>query len=284
MPAIAIVDSGVETASEGLRQPCCRERQVLDAAERLAGRRPRPRHLRGRASLQAGPTTTPERRRRRRSSRSTSWTTTASRDERRHRGGPVDPGEQGQVQHPRRQLLAPLVEHGEQLLPGPARSRRWRSSGSTAWSWSRRPATTATRTSPAACSYAPGNDPFVITVGAVDIGGTIERRTTTSTLRGRPTGARSDGFMKPELAAPGRYMVGPVPDGSTLAVERADKVVAHRLHPAVGHVLRGTGGLRRSGADPRPSTPSSRPTRSKGALMASTKDVDGAAQRLGRSR
>jgi serine protease AprX len=32
--------------------------------------------------------------------------------------------------------------------------------------------------------------------------------------------------MKPDLAAPGRYMVGPVPGNSTLAAERSDKLVA----------------------------------------------------------
>ena len=35
-----------------------------------------------------------------------------------------------------------------------------------------------------------------------------------------------DGFVKPEIAAPGRYMVGPVPAGSTLAAERPASVVA----------------------------------------------------------
>ncbi|HLY95521.1 MAG TPA: S8 family serine peptidase, partial [Gaiellaceae bacterium] len=35
-----------------------------------------------------------------------------------------------------------------------------------------------------------------------------------------------DGFAKPDLAAPGRYMIGPVPPTSTLAVTRASSVVA----------------------------------------------------------
>ena len=34
-----------------------------------------------------------------------------------------------------------------------------------------------------------------------------------------------DGFAKPELSAPGRYMVGPVPVTSTLYSERADHIV-----------------------------------------------------------
>jgi subtilisin family serine protease len=35
-----------------------------------------------------------------------------------------------------------------------------------------------------------------------------------------------DGFSKPDLSAPGRYMIGPVPAGATLATERPDHVVA----------------------------------------------------------
>src|SRR5581483_3518440 len=35
-----------------------------------------------------------------------------------------------------------------------------------------------------------------------------------------------DGFAKPELAAPGRYMIGPTPPNSTLATTRPDDVVA----------------------------------------------------------
>jgi len=39
-------------------------------------------------------------------------------------------------------------------------------------------------------------------------------------------GCTYDGFAKPEISAPGRYMVGPVPDGSTLATTRPDDMVA----------------------------------------------------------
>jgi hypothetical protein len=35
-----------------------------------------------------------------------------------------------------------------------------------------------------------------------------------------------DGFAKPEVSAPGRYMIGPVPATATLAIQRADHVVA----------------------------------------------------------
>lgn len=73
--------------------------------------------------------------------------------------------------------------------------------------------------------YAPGNDPFVITVGAVDVNGSIG----TGNDFAAPWsayGSTLDGFAKPEISAPGRYMVGAVPPGSTLPLERPDRVVA----------------------------------------------------------
>ena len=72
--------------------------------------------------------------------------------------------------------------------------------------------------------FAPGNDPFVITVGAADILNTLG----TSDDVAAPWsawGSTPDGFAKPELSAPGRYMIGAVPANATLAVERADHVV-----------------------------------------------------------
>ena len=78
---------------------------------------------------------------------------------------------------------------------------------------------------PSGVTYAPGNDPFVITVGAIDIGGTKNAKDDVN-APWSAYGRTLDGFMKPELAAPGRYMIGPVPTGSTLAVERADKLAA----------------------------------------------------------
>ncbi|MGH3008214.1 MAG: S8 family serine peptidase [Gaiellaceae bacterium] len=78
---------------------------------------------------------------------------------------------------------------------------------------------------PTTVAYAPGNDPFVITVGADDIGGS----TSTTNDAAAPWsvyGYTYDGFAKPELAAPGRYMVGPVPDTSTLATTRPASMVS----------------------------------------------------------
>jgi serine protease AprX len=78
---------------------------------------------------------------------------------------------------------------------------------------------------PSGVLYAPGNDPFVITVGANDVSGSVS----TNDDMAAPWssyGYTLDGFAKPELAAPGRYMVGPVPAASTLALERPASMVA----------------------------------------------------------
>jgi serine protease AprX len=78
---------------------------------------------------------------------------------------------------------------------------------------------------PSGVKYAPGNDPFVITVGAADINGTKTLEDDTA-APWSAWGYTYDGFAKPEVVAPGRYMVGPVPATSTLATERADKVTS----------------------------------------------------------
>ena len=73
--------------------------------------------------------------------------------------------------------------------------------------------------------FSPANDPFVITVGATDILGT---RSTDDdvTAPWSSYGYTLDGFAKPDIGAPGRYMVGAVPATSTLALEWPDRVVA----------------------------------------------------------
>jgi serine protease AprX len=73
--------------------------------------------------------------------------------------------------------------------------------------------------------YAPGNDPFTITVGADDISGSVSANDD-SAAPWSSYGYTYDGFWKPELSAPGRYMVGPVPPTSTLALTRASSIVA----------------------------------------------------------
>jgi serine protease AprX len=78
---------------------------------------------------------------------------------------------------------------------------------------------------PSGVLYAPGNDPFVITVGAVDLKGSADPTTHTNAPFSA-YGYTPDGFSKPDIGAPGRYIVGPVPMNSTLAIQRADAITA----------------------------------------------------------
>ncbi|HWX09865.1 MAG TPA: S8 family serine peptidase [Gaiellaceae bacterium] len=73
--------------------------------------------------------------------------------------------------------------------------------------------------------YAPASDPFVITVGAVGTGSTPSPNDDVA-APWSSFGYTADGFAKPELVAPGRMMVGPVPANSTLALAFPDRVVA----------------------------------------------------------
>jgi serine protease AprX len=72
---------------------------------------------------------------------------------------------------------------------------------------------------------APGNDPFVITVGATDTNGTPDQ-SDDFLAPWSAWGYTPDGFRKPELAAPGRYMLAPVSNGSQLAAKAPSRVVA----------------------------------------------------------
>ncbi len=81
-------------------------------------------------------------------------------------------------------------------------------------------------TGPSGVRYAPGNDPFVITVGAMDMAGTA-RINDDSRAPWSAYGRTYDGFQKPEICAAGRYMVGPIPSSSSLAQAKADKLVGN---------------------------------------------------------
>ena len=78
---------------------------------------------------------------------------------------------------------------------------------------------------PSGVLHAPGNDPFVMTVGAVDIGNKVALGDD-SNAPWSAYGYTEDGFSKPELGAPGRYMIGPVPPGATLVAQKPGNVVA----------------------------------------------------------
>jgi serine protease AprX len=76
---------------------------------------------------------------------------------------------------------------------------------------------------PTTMGFAPGNDPFIITVGANDIDGSVDVKDDVA-APWSAYGYTLDGFSKPELGAPGRYMIGPVPSTSTLSLERPNQV------------------------------------------------------------
>ena len=73
-------------------------------------------------------------------------------------------------------------------------------------------------------TYSPGNDPFVLTVGAVD-----DKTTTSYTDDVVPTwssrGTTQDGFAKPDVYAPGANLIAVLSPNSTLATQNAANVV-----------------------------------------------------------
>jgi serine protease AprX len=68
---------------------------------------------------------------------------------------------------------------------------------------------------PGTALYAPGNDPFAITVGALDANDTL---TTLDDVVASfsSSGTTQDGFKKPEILAPGRRIVSVLPAGTSL--------------------------------------------------------------------
>ena len=82
-----------------------------------------------------------------------------------------------------------------------------------------------TGTGPSGVVYSPGNDPFVLTAGAADIEGTLSANDDVA-APWSAYGYTLDGFMKPDVGAPGRYIVGPVPTTSTLTTERPASVAS----------------------------------------------------------
>jgi len=67
-----------------------------------------------------------------------------------------------------------------------------------------------------ATHYSPGNDPYALTVGAVDDQGTGDR-TDDTVAEWSSTGRTQDGFAKPEITAPGAHIVSTLAGGSAFA-------------------------------------------------------------------
>jgi serine protease AprX len=77
---------------------------------------------------------------------------------------------------------------------------------------------------PVSESFAPGNDPFVITVGALDQHMTSDPSDDT-VPSWSAYGMTMDGFHKPDVSAPGRYMVAPVPSSALIPATVPDRVL-----------------------------------------------------------
>ena len=97
-----------------------------------------------------------------------------------------------------------------------------------------------------AVSYAPGNDPYVISVGALDdqasqADGDDSRATWSS------RGVTQDGFAKPEIHAPGARIVSTLAPGSAFATLCPTCIVQRPDDPRRRHLDVGADGLGRGG-------------------------------------
>jgi serine protease AprX len=89
-------------------------------------------------------------------------------------------------------------------------------------------------TGPGTAQFAPANDPFVISVGALDDAGTIATADDAETSW-TTSGTTQDGFEKPELLAPGRLVAGLLPLKTELgAAAPAENWVAPGYAAATG--------------------------------------------------
>jgi len=75
-----------------------------------------------------------------------------------------------------------------------------------------------------AVAFAPANDPFVLTVGATDTRGSYARRDDI-VAPWSAWGYTRDGFSKPELGAPGRYIAAAVSPRGKLARDKPERIV-----------------------------------------------------------
>jgi serine protease AprX len=129
-------------------------------------------------------------------------------------------------------------------------------------------------------AYAPGNDPFVITVGASDTNNTAWTTADDFAAPWSAYGYTLDGFAKPEIGAPGRLMTGPVPSLSTMPLEHPERVTSPGYMWMSGTsfsapIVSGAAALVLA------KNPSWTPDKVKGALMMTARGTSAAPQSLG---
>ena len=96
----------------------------------------------------------------------------------------------------------------------------------------------------------PGNVPYVITVGAMSDNWTPNNPNDDVLASFSATGPTHDGFVKPEIVAPGGHIIAVMDDGNHLIAEQHPQWVLDddRLYHDVRHLAVDGGGLRRGGA------------------------------------
>jgi serine protease AprX len=125
-----------------------------------------------------------------------------------------------------------------------------------------------------AVSYAPGNDPFVITAGALDDKGT-SMLTDDSLASWSSRGVTQDGFAKPDVLAPGNKLVAPLaPTSSFPTLCRSCKV--GRTYFRLSGTSMATAVVSGTVALMLQNKPGLTPNQVKGALVASGRKVTGA--------
>lgn len=126
-------------------------------------------------------------------------------------------------------------------------------------------------TAPDAVSYAPGNDPYVISVGASDDRGT--RGVGDDLLASWSSrGTTQDGFAKPDVVAPGAHLVSTIPAGSDY-INACSSCVTDGVYFKVGGTSMAAAVVSGAAADLLEAHPSWSPNQVKGQLVKRTRSV-----------
>ena len=123
-----------------------------------------------------------------------------------------------------------------------------------------------------AVSYAPGNDPYAISVGAADDRGT-KTLTDDALATWSSRGVTQEGRRKPDVIAPGSHLVRTLAPGSDFATTVPDVHRRRRVHPPRWDVDGRGGRLRRRRRPPAGFTPTGSPTRSRPSTWSTARDV-----------